>query len=173
MRDNFSIIVAVSKNFGIGYEGKLPWKLKEDINYFKKITTDNIVIMGRKTYESIHDKFRPLPNRINIILSSNPNLRNELNLPDCVEIAHSLDSAILLAQSYKNKIFIIGGEKVYNEAINSPLCNRIYLTNIENDFVVDTFFPEISLDKYKLTSVSDPITENNIKYSFLVFDKII
>lgn len=71
--------------------------------------------------------------------------------------------------SYKNKIFIIGGEK-YNEAINSPLYNRIYLTNIENDFVVDTFFPEIS-NKYKLTIESEQITEENIKYSFMIFDK--
>lgn len=169
--NNFSIIVAASKNLGIGYEGKLPWKLKGDMNYFKKITTDNIVIMGRKTYESIPDKFRPLPNRINIILSSNPNLRNELKLPDSVQITHSLESALLLAQTYKNKIFIIGGEKVYNEAINSPLCNRIYLTNIENEFVVDTYFPEIS-NKYKLTTTSEQIIEDNIKYSYMIFDKI-
>ena len=87
-RRGFSLVVAVCKNMGIGMDGGLPWKLSEDLKHFRRTTENGTVIMGRKTWDSIPEKYRPLKNRKNIVLSTNPNLS-----PDCV-ITTSLEEAL-------------------------------------------------------------------------------
>jgi dihydrofolate reductase len=179
----FSIIVAAtSNNLGIGCHGKLPWKLKGDMHFFRKITTKtesltklNAVIMGRKTYESIPETFRPLSNRLNVVLSRNSQIKKELNLPESVIVSTSLEEALTFLSTPEmsdvvDEVFIIGGGSIYKEAINSPLCNKIYLTSVEDEFDdIDTFFPVIDKDKYILVKRSEPKVENSINYHFLEF----
>jgi dihydrofolate reductase len=162
----FSIIVSLdNETNGIGKNGDLCWKISEDTQHFKKITTDtysdksNIVIMGRKTWESIPLKYRPLNNRINIIISRDNTIRNKLNIPDNVLTAISLDNALEQIDKIENynNIFIIGGEILYKEAILSINCNKLYITKIYKEFSkktdYDTFFPDIP-NNYRLKSLS-------------------
>lgn len=182
---HFSIIVAATAStFGIGKLGELPWKLAGDMAFFKKqtISTDvkkkNVVIMGRKTWESLPVKFRPLINRINVVLSRNLAVREELNLPESVIVATSLNAALLTLDSDEMKniidqIYIIGGESIYREAMASSFCSKIYLTQV--DTVVpdlDTFFPFIPAHKYKQVLRSPPITDKGIQYRFTEYDAI-
>ena len=182
----FSIVVAATNSFGIGRKGDLPWKIAEDMNYFKKITTSivvdkiypsnlnrmNVVIMGRKTYESIPTKFRPLAGRLNVILSKNENLRNSMDIPDNVIVSKSLSDALelLATEEYKDivsDVFVIGGGQIYSEAIHSSYCSKIYLTEILTDIPdLDTFFPTISANKFVLCKRSPLHQDQNHSYRF-------
>lgn len=137
MKPEIIIVVAMDEKRGIGKDGKLPWpRIPEDIQRFKDETLGNPVIMGRKTYESIPQKFRPLPDRQNIVITRNI----DLELPGC-NIAHSLAEAIDIATSSNpRRISIIGGGEVYRSAL--AIADTLYLTQIEGDFDADTFFPE-------------------------------
>ena len=182
---NFAIVVAAtSSTLGIGKNGKLPWKLAGDMQKFKEITTTtssdvrrNAVIMGRKTWESLPSKFRPLPRRLNIVLSKNPSLRQELSIPEDVVIASSLDEALenvstSFADSVEN-IYVIGGQAIYTEAISSPYCKEILLTSVEADFNdCDTFFPQVPAHKFRLISRSQQYIEDGIPYRFTKFESI-
>ena len=168
----FSIIVAVDANFGIGKDGVLPWHLSSDLKRVKEITTKttaadkrNVVIMGRKTWESLPERFKPLPDRINLVLSRN----EELTLPSDVLKENSLEGAFeLLEKKYKNfyeKVFVFGGAKVFNECMRLPNCENIYLTRIHKQFDCDTFFPK-DLSAFQKISETPPLTEKDLPYSF-------
>jgi dihydrofolate reductase/thymidylate synthase len=199
MAKKFAIVVAATHQaYGIGRQGTLPWRLKGDMQFFKTITTtltepiiaagcgvatatvtrQNAVIMGRKTYLSIPDKFRPLEGRLNVVLSSNANVREELNLPDSVLVASSLNDAWKLLSAPDraaeiDQIFVIGGASVYKEAINSPHCGTVYLTKVMKEFDdLDTFFPQLSADRFSLTTRGKLITENDIAYQLLTFRSV-
>ena len=174
---DFTIIVSASKStFGIGNNGKIPWSIRGDMAFFKRITTlssnnkKNAVIMGRKTWESLPNKFRPLPERVNIVIS-----RNQITtVPATVIVINSLNSALelLSCDNEIDKIFVIGGESIYRDAINSSFCTKIYLTEILTDeSVVDTFFPSIP-SHFIQTDISNIIKENNIEYQFIQYDRI-
>ena len=155
------------------------------MTYFKTVTSStigngktNAVIMGRKTYESIPAKFRPLDSRLNVILSRNPNIREELSLPPAVLIASSLPQALELLsrpdmEPAIDKVFVIGGASVYAEAIALPSCQSIYITRVAQEFPeVDTFFPTISAEQFRLVSRSPFVQENGISYQYLIFEAI-
>jgi dihydrofolate reductase len=127
-----SLIAAVSENGVIGVDNKLPWYIPDDLKRFKELTSGNVVIMGRKTYESIG---KPLPNRINIVVSRN----KELNIPGCL-VVNSMTQAIQKAGTDKD-IFVIGGGEVYRKSIK--FADRIYLTKVHQEVEGDTTFPEI------------------------------
>ncbi|MBN2323856.1 MAG: dihydrofolate reductase [Spirochaetes bacterium] len=129
-----SIIAAMSKNRVIGNNGKIPWHIQEDMRFFKRKTRGHTVIMGRKTYESIG---KPLSDRINIVLSKN----SEFRAPGAIVIP-SLEAALERTAVNEDEVFIIGGEKVYEEALKKA--DRIYISLVEEDFTGDTFFPEIT-----------------------------
>ncbi len=140
-----NIIAAVSKNGIIGADGKIPWDIPEDKAYFKKITSGNIVIMGRRTFEEIG---YPLPNRYNIIVSEKKNFHDE-NLIT----AKSLDEALNIAHIYGQKnnieeIFFCGGEKIYKQGLE--LAQRIYITEINREYEGDTFFPKFNTVEFRL-----------------------
>lgn len=136
-----AIIVIVDENNGIGKDGDLLCHLPNDLKHFKKLTTGHIIIMGRKTYESLPNG--ALPNRINIVITSD----NADNYPGCI-VARSVDEALLLTKN-KEKVFIIGGGKIYNSTLH--LANKLYLTRIHHKFEdVDTFFPEIDFNNWEL-----------------------
>jgi dihydrofolate reductase/thymidylate synthase len=183
---NFAVIVAATAStFGIGRLGGLPWKLPTDMAFFKKITSStknpskqNAVIMGRKTWESLPSKFRPLSDRVNVVISGNPKLREELSIPSEVIISPNLSEALnaLLVPEIEFKIesiFVIGGASVYREALCSQRCDHIFLTSIETEVDgLDTFFPNISAVDFRMISKSAPIRENDIKFCFTEFERV-
>ncbi len=170
----FSIIVAVDSQFGIGKNGLLPWHLPSDLKYFKKITTQatspaktNAVIMGRKTWESIPPAFRPLSGRLNIVISR----QAQLIVPEGVFHAKSLEEALSFLQNKKNnvgEIFVIGGAQIFQQALEHPSCQKIYLTCIEKEFSCDTFFPDV-LHQFTEISRSVLCLDQGIGMTFRIF----
>ncbi len=138
-------MVACDLKDGIGKNGKLPWHLKGELAYFQKVTTQtkdphkqNMVIMGRTTWESIPVNNRPLKKRQNVILS-----RNRDYLASGATVCDSLSDALKLADATIEKIFIIGGATVFKEALETLSLDGIYLTRIDRDFDCDTFLSKI------------------------------
>lgn len=168
----FSIIAALDNRNGIGIKGGLPWKLPGDMKHFKDVTcgsvkdTANVVIMGRKTWESIPERFRPLSGRINVVLTRNYNLKLPTGVVRCSDfqsIELELDKS-----EYKNRygeMFVIGGQQIYEEAIQSSNCRRLYITHVESDFDCDAFFPDFS-EYFHRNLVSEHLLENGINYYF-------
>lgn len=163
------VVAACGGSRGIGKNGNLPWpKLPADLKHFKNLTTGNAVVMGRKTFESIPVNFRPLPNRLNVVISRQD--RVSLNLPDSVLLASSLSAAekLLLARNV-TFAFVVGGGEIYKEALARPQWSaRAYYTHIFNEFPCDTHFP-MDMEKnsdFDLVSLADKITENDVTYEF-------
>lgn len=129
------IIAAVAENGVIGRDDDVPWHYPEDLEHFKEKTMGHPVLMGRKTYFSLPEKYRPLPGRKNIVLSrSNP------QLSESVELANSLDEAWETAEEYDNKVFIIGGAGIYKQALEEA--DKMILTEVHDEYEGDTYFPE-------------------------------
>ena len=152
-----SIIVAYSKNRVIGNKGKIPWKIKGEQLWFKELTLNHTVIMGRKTYESIG---KPLDNRLNIVVSSTL-FFDEDNL----KTARSLNEAISLANS--EEVFIIGGQQLYEEAIT--IADTLYITEIDIEVEGDTFFPEFNENNYVKTLIKE--VDGEIRYRYKKYQK--
>lgn len=148
-----NLIVAKAKDNAIGKNGKIPWNIPEELQYFKEITVNSVVIMGRKTYESIG---HPLSQRINIVISNTKKYSGE-NL----YIVSSLNDALELANRYDKEVFIIGGERLYKETID--IVDKMYITEVFIDVKeADTFFPAIDNSKYDIDY--GKILGNEIKY---------
>jgi len=131
-----SMIAAVAENGVIGKDGHLAWHLPDDMKYFIETTLGHHVIMGRKNYEAIPTKFRPLKDRTNIIVTRNKSLKSS----DCI-IVHSLNEALIVArENGEEEVFIIGGSEIYKMGIE--FADRLYITEILGEFEGDTFFPE-------------------------------
>ena len=178
MEIQFSIIVAVDKNFGMGKAGGLPWHLPGELKHFKEITTasaensakQNAVIMGRKTWDSLPEKFKPLPGRLNIVLTRNKNI----SLPNGVGRAVGLDEALSLIEKNKSKVgqvFVIGGAEVFAAALKHPHCQNIYLTQIDQVFDCDVFFPKNFSAFFKKIEESSLHKEQGFSYQFLKFSR--
>ena len=201
----FNIIAALDSNRGIGTKNNLPWDLKGDMNHFKSLTAQipeddyfnymNVVIMGRKTWDSIPIKFKPLPNRINIVLSSqtpdkvingvkNPHLvhvvsdwQDVFNLVNKINQVGEFDAIKSEKPISINNIFVIGGQKIYESAINHPYCDKLYLTEVYHKYESDTFFPKLSdgRNDYTLIDVSDyqsdydSIIEETVYYRYFTY----
>ena len=156
-----SIIVAMSDNHVIGKNNKLPWHLPEDLKRFKDITHGHTVIMGRKTFEAIG---KPLPGRLNIVLSSNPDYR----VPKDVLIASSVDNAVDLASnSGAEEAFFIGGTAVFEEALD--WIDYLYLTVIHKKFAGDAYFPDFDLGAFDISKriTRKSVNEPSLSYSFI------
>mmetsp|Transcript_103758 Transcript_103758/g.179178 ORF Transcript_103758/g.179178 Transcript_103758/m.179178 type:complete len:514 (+) Transcript_103758:18-1559(+) len=178
-----SVIVATTSRGGIGFNGQLPWKLPEDMKHFQKITSalpegesgkSNAVIMGRKTWESIPGKFRPLKGRINVVLSrAVVDPAAPPPYPEGVLTASSLASAVEQVSSRDDvaEIFVIGGQAAYQEALELPSCARIFLTRIAKDFECDAFFPALDESKFKISHVSKSRSHGDIPYDFVVYER--
>jgi len=172
---NVSIIVACDENGGIGYENSIPWNIKEDLQHFQKVTINNVIIMGRKTWESIGCK--PLKNRVNIVITSQQALLSQTSVY-FPSVSKALEA--LSISEHKNKeIFIIGGEQLYKEAVLQCICKQAYVTHVkhkkQHDYNCDTFFPLELLHKYytlesstKWCSTKDGIWE----YMFSIYTLI-
>lgn len=164
-----SIVVAVAEDNAIGKNGTLLWRLPNDMAYFKRVTTGHHVLMGRVTYESIPPKFRPLDNRVNLIVSRN----TSLHLDGCV-IVNSIKEAIAYAQlKGEEELMVIGGEQIYNACL--PVAERIYLTKVKANFPdADAHFPVLKPSEWKLISEEEhPADEKHrYPYSFCVYERL-
>lgn len=164
----FAIVVAMDSKYGIGKAGGLAWHLPADLKHFKAITAQtnnptkrNAVLMGRKTWESLPEKVRPLPGRLNIVLTRDA----QFKLPQGVLKCNSLDEALANIPLDVENIFVIGGAQIYQEAINHPMCQKLFLTHVKGDFACDAFFSPIS-QQFFPTSATEEAFEGGISYHF-------
>ena len=159
-----SAIVAVDNNWGIGFNGDLLEHIPDDLRFFKELTLNNWVVMGRKTWESLPKQ--PLPNRTNIVITHNPHFSKKANF-------WTLGQTKLVMKQQKGiDFFVIGGGQIYEKLL--PLCDRVYITKIFKDYRnVDTYFPNLDKSKeWELTSQSDLRIYNDIIYQFTTYDRI-
>jgi dihydrofolate reductase len=141
-----SLIVALSRNHVIGKNNDLPWTLPDDSRYFMETTRGHCVVMGRKNYDSLPVKYKPLPNRTNIVVTR----QSSLEAPGCI-VLHTLEAAIATAQDrQETELFIIGGAEIYKLAL--PVADRLYLTEIDAVVEGDTHFPSYDAAQWKETS---------------------
>jgi dihydrofolate reductase len=132
---SLSLIAAIAQNNCIGKNGALPWHLPEDLNHFKELTVGKPVLMGRKTWESIPEKFRPLPNRTNIVVTRD----QQYSVPAGVEKYSSVESA--LASHPNEETMVIGGAELYRQTIDRA--DRLFITHVNQTVDGDAFFPKI------------------------------
>lgn len=165
-----SLIVAVAENNVIGKDNTLIWHLPKDMQFFKQTTLNHHIITGRKNYISIPEKFRPLANRTNIVLTR----QNDFAEKDCI-VLNSLETALDFAKkNNETEVFIIGGGQIYKEAIDKDLVDKMYITHVHHAFEGDTFFPEIDTKKWqKISEEHHPKDEKHIyDFSFCVYSRI-
>jgi dihydrofolate reductase len=143
----------------IGRDGGLPWRLPSDMKHFKELTTGGTVVMGRRTWESIPERFRPLPERRNIVLSTRATF-------DGAETFSSLESALAAAGT---DAYIIGGGATYAETL--PLADRVYATEIASAVEGDTFFPALDPGEWLVSSEAPPVAENGHEFTIRVYDR--
>ena len=162
-----SLIVAIAQNGCIGIDNKLPWYLPEDLKYFRRLTTGNIVIMGRKTYESIG---KPLPNRQNIVISRNTDFAAE-GIKTVTSIEQALDVANSMADiSDIEEAFIMGGAQIYEQSL--PLAQRLYITEVKKTVTGDAFFPSIDLAQWQEIGREAHYYEpQDTHYDFVVYER--
>jgi len=164
-----SLIAALTQNHVIGRNNDLPWRLPDDMKYFMQTTKQHHVIMGRKNYDSIPEKFRPLPNRVNIIVTRQPHF----NALDCL-VVHSLDEGLSVARKASEKeVFIIGGAEIYKAAM--PQVQRMYLTEIRTILPGDTHFPTFDRTQWREASRKAHPADDRHAYAFdfVVYDRVL
>lgn len=137
-----ALVVAVADNGAIGLRGKLPWRIPEDLKFFKNVTMGHAIIMGRKTWDEVG---KPLPGRRNIVVSRQPGL-----VLEGAEIAASLEDAIALARQTDDEPFVIGGSTIFAAAL--PIATKIYWTEVHREVEADTFFPPFDRAGWRETS---------------------
>lgn len=152
-----SLIVAVAENGVIGKDNDLIWHLPKDMRFFKETTTGHHVIMGRKNFESIPEKYRPLPNRTNVVITR----QADYQATACV-VVNSLEAALKIAEEKGDKEpFIIGGGQIYQQALEANLVDKIYLTKVHRSFDGDTFFHKLSSEWKEIQRVDHPADEKH------------
>ena len=154
-----ALVVAHSANRVIGRDGGLPWHLPADMRRFRELTTGHAVVMGRRTYESLPGAFRPLPDRRNVVLTSDPAYR-----ADGAEVVTELERALA------RPCFVIGGGEVYAHAL--PHARRVYATEIEGELDGDTFFPALPAGEWRCVERSERIVERGHAYTFAIHDRV-
>jgi dihydrofolate reductase len=161
-----SILVAMASNRVIGQKNALPWHLPADLKHFKSLTMGHGIVMGRKTFESIG---RPLPGRLNVVITRQKNY-----LVDGALVVHSIDEALQICKNNKainGEGFIIGGAKLYQQTLS--LCHRMYITEIQQCFDGDTFFPTFDPDEWVEAAREKHSSDNGneLAYDFVMLDR--
>ena len=162
-----SLIAALAENRVIGIDNSMPWHLPGDFKYFKATTLGKPIIMGRKTWESLG---RPLPGRLNIVVSRQPGL-----VLEGAEVFDSLEGALVRAEQWAleqgvGELMLIGGAQLYGQALERRLVSRLYLTRVELNPEGDAWFPEFDEDAWELVSSQAQVAEGPA-YHFEVWDK--
>ncbi|MFK5956536.1 MAG: dihydrofolate reductase [Planctomycetota bacterium] len=161
-QSNFDLVVAMDRNRGIARDGDMPWHLPGDLKYFAKLTVgkgDNVVIMGRKTWDTIPQRYRPLPRRRNIVISRQEGLQIA-----GAECATSLDLALAMASSALGSVYVIGGAQIYALSLTHPSCHDVFVTEIDHDFGCQVFFPP--LQGFARAEILAAEEENGLAYRF-------
>jgi dihydrofolate reductase len=157
-----ALIVAMDLERGIGKNNDLMWHLPNDMKFFKETTQNQIVVMGRKNFESIPKRFRPLPNRENIVLTRNTNFSAE----GC-KVFHTLNACIeQLSDVTNKKVFIIGGGEIYKLALDAGIVDEMYITHVNKTYGADTFFPEFNLKSWNVETLQKQEINDTHKASF-------
>nr|XP_043624338.1 bifunctional dihydrofolate reductase-thymidylate synthase 1-like [Erigeron canadensis]XP_043624339.1 bifunctional dihydrofolate reductase-thymidylate synthase 1-like [Erigeron canadensis] len=181
-RRTYQVVVAATRAMGIGKDGNLPWRLPSDLKFFKDLTMTtsdpakkNAIVMGRKTWESLPLKHRPLTGRLNVVLTRSESF--EIATGGNVLICGSMMSALklLASSSYRSSIenvFVIGGGQVLRESLNASECDAIHITEIETNIDCDTFIPAIDVQKFQPWCSSFPIVENGIRHCFTTYVRV-
>ena len=162
MNHTVSLVVAMDRNRVIGQGGGLPWRLPDDLRWFRRCTTGKPIIMGRRTWESIG---RALPDRLNIVLTT----RQELEAPGAV-VVRSFEEALRVAAAHE-EIMVIGGGVLFEETIH--FADRLYLTVVRGEFDGDTRFPVFDTGEWRETFREDHVADerNSHDYSFLIWER--
>jgi dihydrofolate reductase len=163
-----SLIAALAQNRTIGKNNDLPWHLPDDMKYFMQTTKGHHCIMGRKNYDSIPEKFRPLPNRTNIVVTR----QKDFKAPSCI-VVNSIEKGLEIAKDNNEaEVFIIGGAEIYKQSL--AFADRLYLTEIKADIQGDTFFPAINQNEWKeLSRATHPADERHqYAFDFVVYEKM-
>lgn len=159
-----ALIVAMDEARGIGKNNDLMWNLPNDMKFFKEMTYGQIVIMGRKNYDSIPERFRPLPNRENCVITRN----TSMEAPGC-KVFHDLHECI---SSYKNDertLFIIGGGDIYRQALQTLTLDELYITEIDHTFDADTFLFHFDEADWQKTIIQTQIPDELHDYGFTIY----
>ena len=156
-----AIVVAHAANRVIGRDGALPWRLPADMRRFRELTRGSTVLMGRRTFESLPDAFRPLPERRNLVLSGDPDFA-----PPGAEVFSSLAGALAACEG---DCYVIGGEVTYRDAL--PHCDRLYATEIDAELDGDAFFPEIDVADWRLVEDGATQIENELGFAFRTYER--
>lgn len=158
-----SFIVAMDENRVIGRDNQLPWRLPEDLKFFKKVTMGHPIAMGRKTHESIG---RILPGRENIVITR----QKDYQMEDCTVVS-SVEDFVKYSKKLSDEVFVIGGAEIFNETFD--YADRLYITLIHDEFAGDTFFPEFDVNKWELLSSEKGIKneKNPYDYEFRIYER--
>lgn len=159
-----NIIVATSTNLVIGKDNDLPWHLPTDMKYFKDTTKEHIVVMGRKCWESIPEKYRPLPNRTNIVMSRDKNY-----VAEGATVSDDLKHILTMHENSDKEVFIIGGAGLYKEAFK--YAHKLFLTQIYSDVEGDVYLEGLENKDWCLVEGSEIHEENGFKFRFELYKK--
>ncbi len=155
-----NLIYARARNGVIGKDNQLPWHLPEDLAHFKRTTLGCPVIMGRKTWDSLPPKFRPLPGRLNIVVTRDSNW-----VADGASVAHSLEEARALCPP-DTDAWVIGGAQIYTQAL--PLASRVVVTEIDRDFDGDAFAPLLDAE-WQETARENHVSASGLPFAFVTY----
>lgn len=159
-----NLIVAVDSNWAIGKENKLLVSIPQDMKFFRETTKGKVVAMGRKTLESF-PQGRPLANRVNIVISHNP----DYQVKDAI-VVHSVEEAMQESKKHEGEVFVIGGESIYRMML--PYCSKVYVTKIDHAYQADTYFPNLDqLEDWEMTEVSEEHTCFDLEYVFSTYER--
>ena len=160
-----NLIVAVDKNWAIGYQNKLLVSIPEDMKFFRNETTGKVVVMGRKTLETFSNGL-PLKNRTNIVLTRNPDYKVK-----GAEVCGSVEEALELISAYPPEdVYIIGGDTIYKQFL--PYCDTAHVTRIDHAYMADAWFPNLEQDpEWELTGESEEKTYFDLEFSFCKYER--
>lgn len=160
-----NLIVAVDKNWAIGKNNRMMWSIPADMKFFRETTTNQTVIMGRKTLESF-PQGQPLKKRVNIVITKNKNYK----VKDAV-LVHSVEEAVRESKKYEGEVYVIGGESIYRAML--PYCDRAYVTKIDHAYDADTYFPNLDEDpEWRMTKISEEQTCFDLEFYFTVYERL-
>jgi dihydrofolate reductase len=158
------VVAAIARDGVIGRDGTLPWHLPEDMAHFRAVTLGHPVVMGRRTWESLPDRFRPLPGRRNVVVTRNPSWR-----ADGAERAGSLDEALTLAEG-EGVVSVIGGAELFEAAL--PRADELRLTEIDLVVEGDTFFPPFSGEVFAETERTAHVSDSGVPLAFVTYRRV-
>ena len=160
-----NLIVAVDKNWAIGYQNKLLVRIPNDMKNFRRLTTDNVIVMGRKTLESF-PQGQPLANRVNIVMTKT----RDYQVKGAV-VVHSIEELREELKRYGDKqIYVVGGESIYRQLL--PYCSKAVITKIDGIYEADTYFPNLDEDKeWQITKESEEQTYFDICYNYVTYER--